>query len=98
MKPAAEREAPRGPKQPTQLPSTEISSSSVFGFPIAVNQFQLLQESKPAVSQKSEQNEEQLLDPRRTRLLRQPAARETEERGTLYDEGIIDSVPPVKDA
>ena len=98
MRPAVQSEAPKRLKQPTQVPSSEISSSSVYGFPVAVNQFQLLQDSKPAVSQKSEQSEDRPIGPRRTRLLRLQTARETEEQGTSTTEGIFHYVPPVKDA
>ena len=98
MKPAVQSEAPRRCKQPTQLPSSGIPSSSVFGFPVAANQFQLLQDSKSAVSQRSEQSENRSIDPRSTRLSRQQAARGTDEQGTLYIEGIFNTVSPVKEA
>ena len=70
MKPAVQSEASRRSKQPTQLPSSGIPSSSVFGFPIAENQFQLLQESRSAVSQRAEQIENRSTDLRSTRLSR----------------------------
>ena len=50
MKPAIRSDAQRRPKQPSQRPKTKIPSSSVYGFPILDNQFQLLQDSQPAVS------------------------------------------------
>ena len=91
MKPAAEGEAPRGPKTPTQLPRTEIPSSAVCNFPVSEKQ-----DSRSAVSQSSRQDEDN--EPRSTRLSRQQAAKGTEEQGILCTEGIYDSVPPVKDA
>ena len=98
MKSAVQREAPRRCTQPTQLPSSGIPSSSVFGFPVAENQFQLLQDSKSAVSQRAEQIEDRSNDLRSRRLLRQQAARGTDEQGTSAVEGIFVTVPPVKDA
>ena len=98
MKPAVQSKAPKRPTQPTHNPSSAIPSSSVFGFPVSVNQYQLLQDSRSAVSQSSRQNEDKLIDPRSTRLSRQQAARGTEEQGTLYTEGILNTVPPVNDA
>ena len=98
MKPAVPSKAPKRPRQPTQVPSSEISSSSVFGFPVSENQFQLLQDSRSAESRRTEQVEERSKDLRSTRLSRQSAARETEEQGTSAAEGICYYVPPVKDA
>ena len=101
MKPANESDAPRRPQQPSQFPRTEIPSSSVFGFPVSSNQFQILQDSKPAVSTGPSQIQDRLADPRTTRLARlQAAARETGQGtlGNLYNEGIIQTVPPVRDA
>ena len=79
MKPAVKNEAPREPQQPTQLPKTEIPSSSVYGFPVSSNQFQLLQESQPAVSTSPSQIQDRLIDPRKTRLARLQATRGTVE-------------------
>ena len=75
MKPAVEHEAPKGPQQPIQFPRTQIPSSSVFGFPVLINQFQTLQDSKPAASTGQVQVSDRLVDPRRTRLARLQAAR-----------------------
>ena len=50
------------------------------------------------MSQRSEQSENRSIDPRSTRLSRQQAARGTDEQGTLYTEGIFNTVSPVKDA
>ena len=94
MKPAVQDKAPRGPKKPNQLPSSEISSSSVFGFPVSVNQFQILQESRSAEAQSPRPTEDRSIDLRRTRLLRPQAARGNEEQGTLFYEGILNTVPP----
>ena len=98
MKPAVQSEAPRSCKQPTQVPSSVIPSSSVFGFPVSSNQFQLLQDSRSAESRRTEQIEDRSTDLRSTRLSRQQAARGTDEQGTSATEGICYYVPPVKDA
>ena len=91
MKLVNENEVPRRPQQPTQLPSSEIPSRSVFGFPVSVNQFQFLEDSKSAVSTGQVQISDRLVDPRRTRLARLQAARREAEQGTsgnLANEGI----------
>ena len=79
MKLAVGNKAPKGPNQPTQRPKTEIPSSSVYGFPVSDNQFQLLQDSQPSMSTNQSQSQDRLIDPRRTRLARQQAARRTDE-------------------
>ena len=98
MKPAVQREAPGRCKQPTQLPSSEISSSSVYGFPVAVNQFQLLRDSRSAESQRTEQIKYRSTNQRSARRSRQQAARGTDEQGTSTTEGIFHIVPPMNDA
>ena len=100
MKLAVKNKAPREPQQPTQLPRTEIPSVSVYGFPVSSNQFQLLQDSEPAVSTSQSQIQNKLIDPRKTRLARLQAARGTVEQGTsgnLSNEGIFQTVPPGND-
>ena len=100
MKPAVRSDAQRRPKQPSQCPRTKIPSSSVYGFPVSDNQLQLLQDSQPAVSTSQGQSQDRLIDPRRTRLARQQAARRTDEQGTVRNvssEGIFDTVPLVQD-
>ena len=100
MKPVSGNAAPRRPNQPTLRPSSEFPSSSVFGFPISVNQFQSLQDSEPAMSTNRDQSEDRLIDPRRTGLARLQAARRIVEQGTLGElssEGILNIVPPVRD-
>ena len=98
MKPVSKNEAPRRPQQSTQHPRTEIPSVSVYGFPVSVNQFELLEESQPAVSTSSSQIPNRLVDPRTTRLARQRAARGITGQGTSSNEGIFDTVPLVRDA
>ena len=44
--------------------------NTVFGFPVEENQFQVLHSDQPAESQRQEQREEGLVDPRTTRRLR----------------------------
>ena len=100
MKPARKNAAPRRSNQPTQLPKTEIPSSSVYGFLASINIFQSLQESEPAVSTNQSQSEDRLVNPRTTRLARQQVARGSVEQGTLgylSDEGICHTVPQMRD-
>ena len=61
--------------------SGNTSVSEVFGFPIAANQFSILQASQPAETQCQEQEDVGLVDPRTTRHLR-IAANRADERGT----------------
>ena len=101
MKSVSKNKAPRRPQQPTQLPRTEIPSSSVYGFLVLSNQFQSLQDSELAVSTSQSQISDRLIDPRKTRLARLQAARGTVEQGTsgnLSNEGIFQTVPPMRDA
>ena len=100
MKPVNGNAAPRRSNQPARRPSSEFPSSSIFRFPVSVNQFQSLQESVPAVSTSRGQSEDRLIDPWRTRLARLQAARATIEQGTLgnlSNEGILNTVPLVSD-
>ena len=55
--------------------SGNTSVSEVFGFPVAANQFSILQSSQPAETQCQEQEEVGLVDPRTTRHLRIAAQR-----------------------
>ena len=67
----------------------------MFGFPVSVNQFNVLQASEPAVSTSREQIQDRLVDPRRTRLARLQAARGIIGQGTLetlFDGGIFNTV------
>ena len=100
MKPAVKNNAQTRPKQPTQLPKIEIPSSSMYGFPVSDNQFQLLQDSQLAVSTGQVQIQDRLVDPRKTRLERQRATRGTLSREfmelwqmreffTLYHQGMM---------
>ena len=101
MKPVLHSDAPKGNRQPSQLPRTQISSRTVYGFPVSSNQYQLLEDSRSAESTSSKQVQDRLVDPRTTRLARQRAAREIAEQGTLKNlssEGICSIVPPINDA
>ena len=98
MKPAVHSDAPRRPHQPSQFPRKEIPSSSVFGFLVLVNQYQLLKDSRSAESTSSRQVQDRLIDTRTTRLDRQRAARRDTGQGTITNEGIFHTVPPVRDA
>ena len=64
--------------------SGDTSVSEVFGFPIAANQFSILQASQPAETQCQEQEDVGLVDPRTTRHLR-IAANRADERGHQAD-------------
>ena len=100
MKPAVGNATPRRPNQPTQLPKTEIPLSSIFGFSVSDNQFQLLQDSQPAVSTSPSQIQDRLIDPRKTRLEKQQVARRADEQGTfrnVSNEGILNTIPLVQD-
>ena len=100
MRPVNKSDAQRRPNQPSQLPRTEIPSSSVYGFPVLVNPFQSLQELQLAVSTNQSQIQDRLIDPRKTRLARLQAARrdaEQETLETLSSERIFDTVPLVQD-
>ena len=100
MKPAVQNEAPRRPNQPIQLPTSQIPSRSVFDFPVSVNPFQSLQELPPAMSTNPSEIQNRLIDPRKTRLARQQAARGSTRQGTLAylsNEGIFHTVSPVQD-
>ena len=101
MKPTVYSDAPKGSKQPSQFPRVQIPSNEVCGFPISVNQYQILQDSKSAESTSSRQLQDRLIDPRTTRLARQRAARDISEQGileTVISGGIFETVPPVRDA
>ena len=61
------------PQSADRRPQSERSSiSTVFGFPVVQNQFQLLQSAE---FQSPGQREEGLVDPKTTRHLRQAVAR-----------------------
>ena len=101
MKSVFNSDAPKGSKQPPQVPRTQIPSNEVNGFPVSVNQYQILEDSRSAESTSSRQVQDSLTDPRTTRLARQRAARDKTEQGTLQtmtSEGICEIVPSVQDA
>ena len=60
----------KGPRSSSRQHSGGNFASEVFGFPLSTNQFSTLQSELPAVSQRPVQEEEGLVDPRKTRLLR----------------------------
>ena len=100
MKPVSNSDAPNGSKQPSQFPRVQIPSNEVYGFPVSVNQYQMLQDSRSAESTSSRQVQDRLTDPRTTRLARQRAAKRDAEQGTLgnlSNDGIFENVPPVGD-
>ena len=100
MKLVSKSDAQRRPKQPSQPPRTEIPSKLVYGFPVSHNQFQLLQDSQPAVSTSPNQIQDRFVNPRTTTLARLQVARRDAEQGTLEtlsSEGIFDTVPLVQD-
>ena len=72
----------------------------MYGFPVSVNQYQLLEDSRSAESTSSRQVQDRLIDPRTTRLARLQAARREPEQGTsgtVTNEGNFYIVPPVRD-
>ena len=78
------------PSEVNRRRSGDTSAQSVFGFPLANNQFNVLETSQTAgiQCQSSEQEEDEgLIDPRTTRALRIAALR-ADDRGNLAD------VPP----
>ena len=72
--------------------SGNTSVSEVFGFPVAANQFSILQSSQPAETQCQEQEDVGLVDPRTTRHLR-IAAQRADDRGSQADVGSSATVP-----
>ena len=89
--------APQGPQSFSCRPSGGNLPSEVFGFPVAVNQFNALQTIKPAESQSQLQREEGLVDPRTTRHLR-IAAQRTDDKGSLEDGEMPTTAPVDRDA
>ena len=98
MKPVFNSDAPKGSKQPSQFPRVQIPSNEVNGFPVSVNQFQILEDSRSAESTSSRQVQDSLADPRTTRLVQQRAAKREAGQGIATTEGIFDIVPLVRDA
>ena len=70
------------PSSSTRHPKDQIPSSvpTVMGFPVSVNQFNVLSESKFAESQSQVQEEASLMNPRSTRLQRLLAAKRAEDQ------------------
>ena len=65
--------------------SGETSVSEVFGFPLAVNEYNTLEANQTAEIQSSEQEEDVgLVDPRTTRILRRAAMRTAEEGSQMW--------------
>ena len=69
-------------------PKDQISSTvpTVMGFPISVNQFNVLSKSEFAESQSQVQEEASLINPRSTRLQRLLAANRAEDKVILLNE------------
>ena len=86
--------AQQRPHSFNRRPSGGTPASEMFGFSVSENQFNVL---LPAVSQSQAQDEEGLVDPRSTRLLRL-AARRAEDQGTLVDGGVPATVIVNRDA
>ena len=62
MKPVNGNSAQRRIQSSRQHPSEEIPTNAVFGFPVSVNQFNVLQTSESAVSISREQIQDRLVD------------------------------------
>ena len=74
-----------GPQSSKRLHSGTSVPSTVFGFDVSANQFQVLETEQSATSSRStEQRREGLIDPRTTRQ-RRWTARETEAQRTETD-------------
>ena len=97
MKPVSGNSVQRRPQPSHQRLSGGIPINIVFGFLVSADQFRTLQESTPAVSQSSVQNEDRLIDPRSTRLSRLQAARRADDQETSRNEGIFNTVPIFSD-
>ena len=80
MEPVSDPVGQDRPQTAIHRPQSERSSTSaVYGFPLAANQYEALS----AEFQSPGQREEGLVDPRTTRHLRQAARRAAEDRETL---------------
>ena len=97
MKPVSGNSAQRRPQPSHRRPSEGIPVSSVFGFPVSENQFNVLQSTESAVSQSRVQRGDGLIDPRTTRLSRLQVARRTDDQETLANRGISNIVPVFSD-
>ena len=84
------------PSSSTRHPKDQIPSSvpTVMGFPISVNQFNVLSKSEFAESQSQVQEEASLMNLRSTRLQRLLAANKAEYKGILLNEGTFESILP----
>ena len=81
MEPASDPVVREEPQSSNRQPHSERTpASAVFGFPVAANQYEVLQSAE---FQSSGQREEGLVDPRTTRHLRQAARRAAEDQETL---------------
>ena len=72
MEPVSDPVVRKEPQASNRRPRSERIPASVFGFPVAANQYSVLQSAE---FQSPGQGEEGLVDPRTTRHLRQAAAR-----------------------
>ena len=77
-------------------PSSVVPTSEVFGFPIAVNQYNVLSEEQAALSSGQVQGYTSLVNPRTTRLHRLRAAQEAAARGDSTTEDILNMFTPVE--
>ena len=69
----------------------------MVGFPISLNQFNVLQDSEYAMSQSQVQEEDRLIDPKSTRQQRFQASRRAEEQGILLSDGVLNTLPQYRD-
>ena len=84
------------PNSSTYYPSDEIPSvgPTEVGFPVSVNQFNVLSKLESLVSQSHVQEEVSLINPRSKRLQRLQAARRSEDQGTPLKEGVSQNTIP----
>ena len=84
------------PRSSTHHPKDQIPSNvpTLMGFPISMNQFNVLSKSEFAESQSQVQEEASLINPRSTRLQRLLAVKRAEDKGILLNEGTFESIVP----
>ena len=90
MKPTSGYAVPVGPQSTRRRPSSELQCNSVFGFPVAENQYSIFNAQSAVESSGQVQGEDTLDNPRTTRLRRFQAAREAAVDGRQPVGGILD--------
>ena len=88
--------APVDSQSSQNRPSSVLSTSEVYGFPTAVNQYNVLSEEQAALSSGQVQGYTSLVNPRTTRLHRLRAAQEAAARGDSTTEDILNMFTPVE--